>query len=447
MDLSASFSRALLAGFGAAYSDLLRVTTRSTGNREDARELVHDTWLRLAEHADGAAGEGASPADGAPAPREVAAYLTTMAQNLAIDHLRRGQRHARHVRDETVQIELAAPHVPDVAESVMYAQALAALQTALAKLPERTRAVFVAHRVQGEKQPLIAERLGVSVNTVERDLIQASACIEDALHRWRGTAPGRANPSAATSPGRRRSLGALLGLAGLGAGGTLAWQQWCVYRDTQVQWALAALSQRGQFMRYTLADGSAMQLDAMSQAEVRYYAGRRVVQLSRGAAFFSVVRDEARPFIVEAGAVRATVLGTRFGVERLGPEAGDAVLVQVESGRVRVEAPGMSPRMLGAGEGLRLSADGQVMPTAGQAASWREGELVFEGATLGQALARLSRYTRSDLHATPGAARLPLSGRVRIAQAGAWLDALPRAMPVQLQRQPGGEVLVALQGE
>jgi len=444
MDLSASFSRTLLAGFGAAYADLLRVTTRSTGNREDARELVHDTWLRLAEHADGATGEGATPADGAPAPREVAAYLTTMAQNLSIDYLRRGQRHARHVRDETVQVELAAPHVPDVAESVMYAQALAALQAALAKLPERARAVFVAHRLHGEKQPLIAERLGVSVNTVERDLIQASACIEDALHRWRGTAPGRMQP---TSGGRRRSLGALLGLAGLGAGGTLAWQQWGVYRDTHVQWSLAALSQRAQFMRYTLADGSAMQLDALSQAEVRYYAGRRVVQLSRGAAFFSVVRDEARPFIVEAGAVRVTVLGTRFGVERLGPEAGDAVLVQVESGRVRVEAPGMSPRVLGAGEGLRLSADGKATPTAGQAASWREGELVFEDAPLGQALARLSRYTRADLQATPGAARLPLSGRVRIAQAGAWLDALPRAMPVQLQRRAGGDVRVALQGE
>lgn len=445
MELSASFTRALLAGFGAAYTDLLRVTTRSTGSRDDARELVHDTWLRLAEHADGAAGEGASPAEGAPAPREVTAYLTTMAQNLALDHLRRGQRHARHVRDETLQVALAPPHEPDVAESVMYAQALAALQAALAGLPERARAVFVAHRVQGERQPLIAERLGVSVNTVERDLIQAGACIEDALHRWRGTPTADAKPASA---GRRRSLGALLGLAGLGAGGALAWQQWRVYHDTHLQWSLAALSQRAQFMRYTLADGSLMQLDALSQAEVRYYVGRRVVQLGRGAAFFSVARDEARPFVVEAGAVRVTVLGTRFGVERLGPEAGGGVWVQVESGRVRVEAPGVAPHELEAGEGLRLSADGRaVVPTQGQAASWREGELVFENATLGAALARLSRYTRADLHATPAAARLPLSGRVRIAQAGSWLDALPRAMPVQLQRQDGGEVRVALQGE
>lgn len=445
MELSASFTRALLAGFGAVYSDLLRVTARSTGNRDDARELVHDTWLRLAEHADGTAGEGASSSEGAPVPREVAAYLTTMAQNLALDHLRRGQRHARHVRDQALQVELAPPHVPDVAESVMYAQALAALQAALASLPERTRAAFVAHRVQGEKQPVIAERLGVSVNTVERDLIQAGACIEDALHRWRGTSAGSVK---ATSAGRRRSLGALLGLAGLGAGGTLAWQQWRVYRDTHPQWSLAALSQRAQFMRYTLADGSLMQLDALSQAEVRYYAGRRAVQLVRGAAFFSVVRDEARPFVVEAGAVRVTVLGTRFGVERLGTEAGGGVWVQVESGRVRVEAPGAAPRLLGAGEGLRLSADGRTaVPTQGQAASWRAGELVFEDATLGEALARLSRYTRADLHATPAAARLPLSGRVRIAQAGAWLEALPRAMPVQLQRQAGGEVRVALQGE
>lgn len=147
--------------------------------------------LRLAEHADGtAAGEGASSSKDPPVPREVAAYLTTMTQNLALDRLHRGQRYARHVRDQTLQVELAPPHVPDVAESVMYGQALAALQVALASLPERTRAAFVAHRVQGEKQPVIAERLGVSVNTVERDLIQAGACIEDALHRWRGTPMG-----------------------------------------------------------------------------------------------------------------------------------------------------------------------------------------------------------------------------------------------------------------
>ena len=102
MELSAPFTRALLAGFGNAYTDLLRLTTRSTGCREDARDLVHDTWVRLAEHehngspaADPIAAQGE-----AHTPRDVTAYLGTMAQNLALDHLRRKQRLALHKREE-----------------------------------------------------------------------------------------------------------------------------------------------------------------------------------------------------------------------------------------------------------------------------------------------------------------------------------------------------------
>ncbi|WP_390349091.1 sigma-70 family RNA polymerase sigma factor [Variovorax boronicumulans] len=447
MELSASFSRALLDGFEAAYSHLLRVTARSTGCREDARELVHDTWLKLAEHVDGGCADASAPQRvDASAPRDVSAYLTTMAQNLALDHLRRGQRLAHHVREEAQQAALAPRRAPDVAEAVMYRQALGVLQAALASLPERTRTVFLAHRVHGEKQPAIAERLGMSVNTVERDLILAADCIEDALHRWSGTSNSEAR---ATAMGRRRNLCGLLGLAGLSAGGMLAWQQWGSYHDTHVQWQVALASQRGQLVRHTLQDGSSLQLDAQSQAEVRYYAAQRLVNLTRGAAFFDVTRDAARPFVVTAGAVRVTVLGTRFGVERQGNRAdgGDVVLVQVASGHVRVEAPGMAARELRADQGLRIAPDGSVVATHGQAASWREGELVFGDATLGEALERLSRYTPSDLRATPGAARLPLSGRVRIAQAQAWLDALPRAMPVRLRRQVDGGVLVALRDD
>lgn len=46
MELSASFTRALLTGFDRAYADLVRVATRSTGSRDEAGELVHETWLK-----------------------------------------------------------------------------------------------------------------------------------------------------------------------------------------------------------------------------------------------------------------------------------------------------------------------------------------------------------------------------------------------------------------
>ena len=440
MELSASFTRALLSGFDRAYPDLLRVAARSTGSREEARDLVHDTWLRLAEHARSA------PAATAPgdAPRDATAYLAVMAQHMALDAQRRRQRHGSYLDHAAVREQLAPSHAPDVADAVMYRQALQVLEAALAALPERGRAAFIAHRVHGERQPDIAEQLGVSLNTVERDLIQAQSCIEDALHRWRGTLPGS---QGARRAGRRRSLAALLGVAGFGMGASLGWQQWRHYRETDVQWQAGWSSARGQQVRHGLPDGSSLLLDALSSARVRYFATRRVVQLTQGAAFFEVQRDVDRPFVVQAGSVRVTVLGTRFGVELGKGAAGlERVTVQVESGRVRVEsgAEGGSVHELAAGEGLRLEGAlaTQTRGEVGQAASWRHGELVFADATLGEALVRLSRYAPFDLQATPEAARLPLSGRVRIANAHAWVRALPRALPVQVRRQADGGLLV-----
>jgi RNA polymerase sigma factor (sigma-70 family) len=439
MELSASFTRALLSGFDRAYADLLRVATRSTGCREEARDLVHDAWLRLAEHARSAkVGDGA----GDSGPRDVTAYLAVMAQHMALDAHRRQQRHGRYLDAELVREQLAPTHVPDVADSIMYRQALTVLEAALASLPERSRTAFVAHRVHGEKQPEIAASLDVSLNTVERDLMQAQGCIEDALHRWRGGVRGDVS---ARRPGRRRSLGALLGLAGLGLSGGLGWQ---LYRQIHVQWQLQCASGRGEQSSRGLPDGSMLLLDAMSRADVHYFAARRTVKLTQGAAFFEVARDPERPFVVQAGTVRITVLGTRFGVELTeapdGADGGTAgVTVQVESGRVRVESAG-GRYELQAGQGLQLQGASvtplQALPQ--DAASWRRGELVFTRNTLGEALQRLSRYSSWSLEASPEVAGLAVSGRVRIAQTQAWVQALPRALPVQVRRREQGNGLV-----
>lgn len=444
MELSAPFTRALLDGFGAAYGDLLRMASRSTGSRDEARDLVHDTWLRLAEHAQaGGAVAGQGEDNEAAPPRDATAYLAAMARHLALDAWRREQRHARH---QAVLASQGAALSPDVADSVMYRQALAALEGALAGLPARSRAVFEAHRVQGETQPDIAARLGVSLNTVERDLLQANDCIADALQRWRGE-----RLEGTQRAGRRRGLSALLGLGGLGVAGALGWRQWETWQGGQPTWQAALATAPAQRARHALPDGSALELDADSRVQVDYFAARRSLQLLQGAAFFAVAHEPERPFTVQAGAVRVTVLGTRFAVERL-PATGstaDEVLVQVESGRVRVEpAPGQPAHELSAGQALRVRADGTAQPAlpTAEVAPWRHGELVFTDSTLGEALARLQRYTQHALQASPAAAALPVNGRVRIAQAHAWLESLPHALPVQVRRGEEGGWQVARRG-
>jgi ferric-dicitrate binding protein FerR (iron transport regulator) len=301
-----------------------------------------------------------------------------------------------------------------------------------------------SHRLHGERQADIARRLQVSLNTVERDLMQADACLEAALLRWRGGVDARTQAFAGKR--RRRALGALLGVAGMACAAWPAWQMW----SRRVLWQTELASATGVQRRLELPDGSVLRVDAASRVALTYRADLRQAQLLEGAAFFAVARDAARPFVVEAGSLRVTVLGTRFGVE-LEP---DAVRVQVESGQVRVEhvATGRS-LLLEDSQSLRIPMDGgdadgtawRPQPQQ-RPAAWREGELVFDQEPLGRVVHRLGRYTHRRLVVEEGAAQLAISGHVRIAQAERWLRGLPQFAPVQVSVLDDGGLRIARRG-
>ena len=79
-----------------------------------------------------------------------------------------------------------------------------------------------------------------------------------------------------------------------------------------------------------------MELNAGGEVSEHFTTAERRVRLVRGEAHFTVTKDAARPFVVEAGAVRLRALGTAFNV-RFEPSA---VEVLVTHGRVQVEPPG-----------------------------------------------------------------------------------------------------------
>ncbi len=62
--------------FQQVYADLVRQLSRRTGHADTARDLAHDTWLRLAE------------GDTAQA-QNLPAYVIGTARNLAVDQQRR----------------------------------------------------------------------------------------------------------------------------------------------------------------------------------------------------------------------------------------------------------------------------------------------------------------------------------------------------------------------
>lgn len=146
----------------------------------------------------------------------------------------------------------------------------------------------------------------------------------------------------------------------------------------------------GEIQRLALADGSTIHLDGASAVNVALDEGTRAVTLRQGQAFFEVTRDPGRPFTVTAGLVRVTVVGTAFDVRR----GDDGVSVSVRSGAVRVAAGGTEV-LLAPGDRLAVGSSGgwkrdRVDPAL--VASWRDGRLVAEGATIAEVVEELRRH-------------------------------------------------------
>ncbi|WP_212003677.1 FecR family protein [Chitinophaga sp. HK235] len=130
-----------------------------------------------------------------------------------------------------------------------------------------------------------------------------------------------------------------------------------------------------------LPDASVVTLNR--HAVVRYSSAYnkkdRQVQLS-GEAFFEISPDANRPFIVQAGSTTARVYGTAFNVNAL-PAAGET-RVALQSGKIGVTCDSIS--------GEKILVPGQLLVfnkqthhttitqlAAGQADSWRKGQLNF----------------------------------------------------------------------
>lgn len=150
----------ILAGLFAAHRARLEaVVARRTGDRDVAADLVQEAFARLL-----AAGSAGSVEDNTR-------LLYAIARNAAIDHGRSVRRRAATMA--AIVPEQLRTEAPSVESGVEAAEALAALDAALASLPERTKDVFVLRRAHGLSHAEIAAVLGITTSTVEKHLTRA----------------------------------------------------------------------------------------------------------------------------------------------------------------------------------------------------------------------------------------------------------------------------------
>ena len=142
-----------------------------------------------------------------------------------------------------------------------------------------------------------------------------------------------------------------------------------------------------------LPDGSKAWLNRNSRLSYDPIAGKKTRNVNlRGEAFFEIVRDTSKPFIIDAGKAKVTVLGTSFDV--ISSNSNDEVEVFVKTGKVLVsDASGKRNMVLEPGY-IGTIDSGNSTKTLNEDKnylSWNTDLLVYDGQKLGVVFSDLKK--------------------------------------------------------
>lgn len=162
-----------------------------------------------------------------------------------------------------------------------------------------------------------------------------------------------------------------------------------------------------------LPDGSRVTLDARSAIRVAFVNNQRHIWLEEGRAHFAVHKDRSRPFVVDAGRLKAIAVGTAFDVSR--GDLGEDVITTEGLVRVLTEAPdrhGARVMMVPAGMKLHQDANGTKLANADvlSDSAWQSGKIIFSAECLAHVASRINRYSKRQLIVEGDATRIVISG-------------------------------------
>jgi transmembrane sensor len=199
------------------------------------------------------------------------------------------------------------------------------------------------------------------------------------------------------------------------------------------------------YRQQVLDDGTLVELNRGAEFAVAFTPAERRVRLARGEALFTVAKNPARPFVVEAGGVTVRAVGTAFNV-RLGAAGVD---VLVTEGRVQVErpaAPLAAAPLVDAGHHV-------VVPFAGEAPAaiaavtreeidrallWQPRLLEFVSTPLAEVAAEFNRRNRVQLVVADDALRaLPIGASFRSDNLDGFVRLLEASFGVTAERREG----------
>ena len=146
---------------------LIRFFRRS--GRSDVEDLRQDVYMRVCDAAMEQIPHPAKP------------FVLAVARNLLIDRVRREHIVSIEAVENLDALNIATDD-PGPDQNLMAREELRRLQLALDKLPRRLRAPVVMRKIDGLSRREIAQRLGVSEKTVEKQLTQGVRALADILY-------------------------------------------------------------------------------------------------------------------------------------------------------------------------------------------------------------------------------------------------------------------------
>ncbi|WP_197486390.1 sigma-70 family RNA polymerase sigma factor [Sphingobium sp. EP60837] len=131
---------------------LLRFFSRRTRHEAEAQDLMHDAFLRLSR----------ASIEGDPLP-----YLFRIARNLLLSSMRRDARWRRLVSDVPVDEGSLFASPAEQSLNLEAEDVKRQYQRVIDQLPEKTRRIYLMHRLGGRTYIEIAQEMDLSVKAIE----------------------------------------------------------------------------------------------------------------------------------------------------------------------------------------------------------------------------------------------------------------------------------------
>ncbi len=152
------------------YKELLNYLTHLVGNKDEASDILQDTYVRALTK------ESMGPNKTISDQR---AFLFQTAKNLQIDHYRKS---VIRQYDDIDELELKAPETTQPDFKLDSLQLTHSLLSAIDGLSPRCRQAFILYKFDNLSQIEIANLMGISLNMVEKHIIKGmlacKACVE-----------------------------------------------------------------------------------------------------------------------------------------------------------------------------------------------------------------------------------------------------------------------------